>query len=273
MVIPPTLKRAYFFVREVMATYFHFMISRSAAGLSYYLVLSLFPLLLCSSIVLTRLPLYETTVLYSLDSILSETVGIEASDLFASENTDVFFLISMTVLISSSAGAFRCLSHTAGEITGEKRFGGFFGTVLGYLFSIILFLMIYASFAVMSLWSEFLDLTLLYLPVSDAFDIIGKLRYLIVFAVIFGFCYALDFLLQPKNTPKGGVLPGALFAAATLCTVTWYFAYFVRGSAKYSLIYGSISSIVLLMMWLNLQGNILMLSLVINAVWQKRRKA
>lgn len=271
MTLPSAWKRAYHFVREVLNTYFHFMISRSAAGLSYYLVLSLFPLLLCFSIVLTELPLYEASVLSSLDTILSETVGIDAADVLLSEKTDFFFFISLTVLISSSAGAFRCLSHTAGEITGEKRYGGFWGSVLGYLFSIILFLMIYASFAIMSLWNEFLDLTLVYLPVPDIFDIIGKLRYLIVFAVIFGFCYALDFLLQPKNTRKGCVLPGALFSAVSLCTVTWYFAAFVRGSAKYSLIYGSISSIVLLMIWLNLQGNILMLSLVINAVWQKRK--
>lgn len=273
MALPTLWKRAYHFVREVANTYFHFMISRSAAGLSYYLVLSLFPLLLCSSIVLTELPLYETAVLYTLDEILAETVGIDPAEVYANESNALFFFISMTVLISSSAGAFRCLSHTAAEITGEKRFGGILGGVLGYLFSIILFLMIYASFAIMSLWNELLDLALLYLPVSDVFDVIGKLRYLIVFAVIFGFCYALAFLLQPKNTPRGGILPGALFSAVALCTVTWYFAYFMRGSTKYSLIYGSISSIVLLMIWLNLQGNILMLSIVINAVWQKRNKA
>ncbi len=265
------MKHLYHTCEEIIRTYFHFKISRSAAGLSYYLLMSLFPLIICVSILLTQFRINEGNIL-----LLIESWIVDDLTAFSWQNTDtrpavIVFIIAMTLLVTSSGGAFRCLSYTAEEITGEKRFQGLFGTIFSYLFSLILFLMVYASIFVMTLWNELIDLIASVIPLPDVFDIVGKLRYLIVFGVIFCICFVLNFLMQPKDVQKRGLIPGTLFTAVGLGVITSYFALFIRGSAKYSLVYGSLASIILLMMWLNMCGNILMIGVIINSIIHKQK--
>ena len=53
----------------------------------------------------------------------------------------------------------------------------------------------------------------------------------------------------------------ALAAASVL------FSYFIGLSAKYSLVYGSLASVMILLVWLYLCGHILILGNVFNYVW------
>ena len=58
---------------------------------------------------------------------------------------------------------------------------------------------------------------------------------------------------------------GALVAATAL------FSWFIGLSARYSLVYGSLASVIILLVWLYLCGNILILGDVFNCVWYRRR--
>ena len=50
------------------------------------------------------------------------------------------------------------------------------------------------------------------------------------------------------------------------------FSWFIGMSSKYSLVYGSLASVIILLLWLYLCGNILILGNVFNCVWYKRKK-
>ena len=50
------------------------------------------------------------------------------------------------------------------------------------------------------------------------------------------------------------------------------FSWFIGMSTRYSLVYGSITSVVILMIWLYLCGNILILGNVFNCVWYRHKK-
>ena len=43
-------------------------------------------------------------------------------------------------------------------------------------------------------------------------------------------------------------------------------------SSRYSLVYGSLASVIILLVWLYLCGNILILGNVFNYVWYRRKK-
>ena len=51
------------------------------------------------------------------------------------------------------------------------------------------------------------------------------------------------------------------------------FSWFIGLSSRYSLIYGSLASLVVLLVWLYLCGNILILGNVFNFVWYRHRQA
>ncbi len=66
------------------------------------------------------------------------------------------------------------------------------------------------------------------------------------------------------------VLPGALFSTLNLILVSFAFAYYVNNFANYSIVYGSIGAIIILLTWLFLVAIIVILGGELNAsLWHK----
>ena len=60
-------------------------------------------------------------------------------------------------------------------------------------------------------------------------------------------------------------------AALALVVCSAVFSWFIGLSSRYSLVYGSLMSIVVLLIWLYLCGQILFLAVVFTSVWYKNR--
>jgi membrane protein len=74
-----------------------------------------------------------------------------------------------------------------------------------------------------------------------------------------------------KLPPRRTLLPGALTATAALTLTGFAFSVTVEASARYSIVYGSLSALIILMVWLYVCGNILIAGSVLNAVMGKRK--
>ena len=61
-------------------------------------------------------------------------------------------------------------------------------------------------------------------------------------------------------------LPGALFTAVVWFVFSSIFTYYIRTSWKLSYIYGSLTSIILVILWLNVSINVMFLGAGINAM-------
>lgn len=281
-------------VRRMMHTYRTCHLSRSAAALSYYLLLSLFPMVVCISVLLadrlTTIPTLGLAAASWLRTALDDIGG------FAWENPDgisstVIFTAALTLLLSASAGAFRCLSASAAEITDDsmsnidnrkqhRRFSGMIGLVIGYLFATILFFAVYAAIFLLLLWEELTALIAHHIPANALTDLLSASRYLVLFLLFYALCWGLMRILPPHfhtQEPNSRIYrspsphdrrrtaPGALFCTVGLCAATVWFALFIRGSARYSLVYGSLASMILFLTWLFVCGNVLLLGIAVNA--------
>ena len=84
----------------------------------------------------------------------------------------------------------------------------------------------------------------------------------------------------PAGVPDGraprqataAILTGAFLAAVALVAATALFSWFIGLSSRYSLVYGSLASVIILLVWLYLCGNILILGNVFNCVWYRHKK-
>ncbi len=72
-----------------------------------------------------------------------------------------------------------------------------------------------------------------------------------------------EFQLRP-------MLVGALLCSGALVVASGAFSWFIGMSSRYSLLYGSLASIIILLLWLYLCGTILLLGAVFNRVWTKK---
>ena len=79
-------------------------------------------------------------------------------------------------------------------------------------------------------------------------------------------------MAAPRGKPRPPILTGAVLASAALVASSILFSWFIGLSSRYSLVYGSLTSVVILLIWLYLCGNILILGNVFNCVWYRRKK-
>lgn len=223
-------------------------------------------------------------------------IGLESIGGVSWENPDglsstAIFIAALTLLLSASAGAFRCLASSASEITAyhsvlspdpndsKRSFSGMIGLLVGYLFATLLFFAVYAAIFLLLLWEELTALIVHHIPANTLTDLLSASRYLVLFLLFYALCWGLMRILPP-NLPmhlQGNVqctpnracfvtVPGALFCTLGLITVTVWFTLFIRGSARYSLVYGSLASMILFLTWIFVCGNVLLLGIAVNAV-------
>lgn len=265
------------FVADIVDIYYSKHISRSAAALAYFLILTFFPILICINAFIGLLHLDVNTVMVAAQPFLPvESLGILGDYLgYINENQSTGLLIAgIGVTLFSASAAFRTLMSTMDEIYDRQSYTGIWQVVASVIFSILLLVTIYLSMVVLLTgeWlfqaaAGFLHIDFGALPVNWQW-----LRFLILFALVLLFVLIVYRMAAPRGKPRPPLLTGGILATVALVAASVLFSWFIGLSSKYSLVYGSLASVIILLVWLYLCGNILMLGNVFNCVWYRRKK-
>lgn len=265
--------RAVIFVKKLVSIYFGKRVSRSAAELSYFLTLSVFPMLICLYALLGNLLPNSGTLL----NIAREFLPGAAVDIFTdyigyiSSHTSTAMLTGGLILMATtSAAAFRCLHNIMGDIQGQVRFTGVFSLIFSFLFSLVFLAVIYFSVIVLLTGNWLMTYLSEHLDFMQAAESWTWVRFLLLFLLLLVIIYGLYRILAPKGT-EGTLAPGSLAAALALVGVSVLFSWFIGLSARYPLVYGSLASIIILMFWLFICGNILIMGNAVNVVLRDMR--
>ena len=280
--LPPVL-----FVRDMVQTYGRLGVSRAAASLAYFLILTLFPLLVCVNFFIGLLELDPEAVFSALDSLLPrESLSIildyltYVSGVPQSQSTPLLLASLFTILLSASAGL-RTLLKTMDELYQVRHVSSLRRVAVSVILSLLFLLTIYLSIVVIFTGDWFFQLLEARLP-SPLAELIplrllsqlwGWLRYLLLF-----FCVLLLVLAvyrmgtpPPLRREKKVLRLTALLSAGALVACSVLFSWFIDMSSRYSLVYGSLASLIILLVWLYFCGNILLVGAVAGRVWFHRR--
>ena len=262
---------------EMAQLYFDRHVSRSAAALAYFLLLSFFPLLICVNAFISLLRLDVGAVLDAAAAILpQETLGILADYMgyIITNQSHALLLAGAGMTLFSASSAFRTLMRVMEELYGRTGYRGLRRVAASVAFSVLLLLTIYLAVAVL-LTGEWLFtwlIRLLDLPAEALPWEWQWFRFLLLFLLVFLFVLLTYRMAAPRGEPRPPVLTGALLAAGALVAATALFSWFIGLSSRYSLVYGSLASVIILLVWLYLCGSILILGNVFNCVWYRRRR-
>ena len=98
------------------------------------------------------------------------------------------------------------------------------------------------------------------------------MKYLLLFCFVMLLVLGLYRIGAPRGEGvRAPVVTGGVLASVSLVACSMVFSWFLGVSSRYSLLYGSLASVIILMVWLYLCGNILLLGSVFNRVWYRRR--
>lgn len=265
------------FVREMVELYFEKHVSRAAAELAYFLILSFFPLLICVNAFVGLLDLDVGAILVAADSVFpDESMAVLAEYLdYISQNQSSALLIAgvMMALFAGSA-AFRGLMTVMEELYGRQSYQGVWQIVASVVFSVLLLATIYLSIVVL-LTGEWLFHLLMDFFHLSSFSLPWEwqwMRFLLFFCLLLLFVLLVYRMAAPKGKPRPPVLTGAVLASAAIVGASALFSWFIGMSSRYSLIYGSLASLIILLVWLYLCGNIIILGNVFNCVWYRHKK-
>ena len=87
----------------------------------------------------------------------------------------------------------------------------------------------------------------------------------IIFFVYLTFIFALIYKFLPEERPTfKSVLPGAAFAAACWLGFSFFYSLYIDNFSNYTLVYGSLAAVVLLMLWLYFCMNIFLCGALLN---------
>lgn len=265
------------FVLEMVELYFSKHVSRSAAELAYFLILSFFPLLICINAFISLLPVDLEELLSAAAPLLPQATLSVLGDYvgYIATNQSPGLLVAglfMTLIFASAA--FRALMNIMEEIYGRKGYRGFRQVIASVLFALLLLFTIFLSLVVL-LTGGWLFQTVERLLHLNAHTLPWDwqwMRFLLLFLLVFLFVLLVYRVAAPGGKPRPPVLTGAFLASVVLSVFSMLFSWFIGLSSRYSLVYGSLASIIIMLVWLYLCGNILILGNVFNCVWYRHKK-
>lgn len=266
------------FICEMTVVYFDKHVSRSAAELAYFLVLTVFPILICINALFSQLHLDLAHLLRSMDHFLPPGVTSVLNDylnyLSLNQSPGMFAAgLFATILLASAA--VRALMNIMEDIYGSALFRGLWRAVASVVISILLLAAIYLSVVVLLTGNWFFSLIEQFFHLEHLLERFGTwqwMKYLLLFGMIFLVILLLYRASLPLGKPRPPVITGAFLASVALAASSILFSYFIGLSTRYSLLYGSLASVMILLMWLYLCGHILILGNVFNYVWYRMRQ-
>lgn len=263
------------FVREMVELYFSARVSRSAAELAYFLILSFFPVLICINAFVGILNLNFSFLLSQVEPFLPGGVAAILADYaryITANQSPGMFLAGLFVALVSASAAVRALMKIMDDLYGKRNFPGPWSVVVSVGISLLLLLTMYLSMAVLLTGSWFLHFLSRFLPVSGALWDWQWLRFVFLFALVLLFISLLYRVSAPMENPRPPILTGAVLAAVALAGASVLFSWFIGMSSRYSLVYGSLASVIILLVWLYLCGNILILGNLFNCLRYRHKK-
>lgn len=254
-------------------------VSLYAAQSSFFLIISFVPLLmLLVTLIQFILPITEAELLQAVLVYLPEGtqdfVSNLVRDLFSKQAVSIISLSSLFLLWSASRGihsvtqGLRHIFCVPQKIYYKERLRSLLYTLA--LILTVLFALVVLVFG-NTLWSL---LERAFPILANAGGLVSLAKYLVSALLIT--LFALLIYCATAQKPYSAVrtqFPGALFTAAGWILFSTGFSIYISNFANYSYIYGSLTAIILLMLWLYICMWLLFLGAEVNLILYRRKKS
>lgn len=248
-----------------------------SAEIAYFLLLSIFPLLICIVTLIGFFPIQINGILLEFQPYMPHEVYLLISELVAEvqarNGTGILSVGLIVGLWVSSKGMHAMirsfdLSYEVeeGRSYFKERFLAVFLTITFVFVIIFSFLFpIFGKQIALFLMKPF-DMTTYILALFDQLRYITSgLVLLLIFMVLFYFGPHVKLRLRDA-------FPGALFTTMGWLLISYVFSQYVDSYANYSRLYGSLGGIILLILWFYMTGLLVLIGGEINAYLYASRK-
>ncbi len=244
-----------------------------SAQAAFFIFLSFFPFIMFLLSLLDFLPIEADEVvdwvllfLPSSSAIADFVMGV-VEELIGQSSGAILSLSIVATVWSASSGLF-ALTRGMNAVYNHKETRNFILIrSLSYLYTLFFAIMLAVLAVFLVFGNRVYSFILEYFPnlsiVADFFLTIRSLLTMVVMTVVFTAMYC---ILPNRKTTILKELPGALIASAGWLGFSFLFSYYIDHYADYSKTYGSLTAIIICMLWLFICMYILFIGAEINSV-------
>ncbi|HAA7185473.1 TPA_asm: ribonuclease [Listeria monocytogenes] len=252
-------------------------VSGNAAQLAYYMLFSIFPMLLIAATLLAYLHIDKDSVFnmikeFAPDQIM-DFLEENLNNLLTQKNGGLLSIGIIATLWSASNGmnaVMKSLNKAYG-VTNKRNY--VVQRLLSMFFTLAMLATVGATLLLLVFGQQIGMFLINHLNFSEDFlSFWNNLRWTVTLIVIFVVFTFLYWVAPNRRSTLISVLPGALFSTIGWTVASVGFAYYVNNFGNYSATYGSIGVIIILMLWFYLTGIILMTGGELNATLAIRKK-
>ncbi len=261
-------------VRAFCRQFSDMQIPAFSAYTAFFVILAVFPTIMLLMYLIRLTPISEQQLIVLVDELAPEVIrpllALASSELYSKLSGTFIGITGFTLVWSAS----RCM---VGLINGlnsvyrvdesrnyfVKRFIAFFYMVLFIIVLILLLLLhVFWNF-VLTMVTQYIDFVFR-LPI----DILRYIVILCLLTLLFMLVYKVFPNRKARFRPQ---FPGAAFSAVGWMVFTWLFSIYINNFSDYTYLYGSLTAIVLAMLWMYFSMMILFLGGAINVYLDKKR--
>ena len=260
--------RLFYLVKRMIYRYFSDGIPQAAAELTYFLLFSMFPLLMFVNSILAQLDITLEGITPVLEMLPKSLQRLITGYLAQLSGTPSFspMLIGIGLTLYFLSRAVRSMMRTVNDIYHVEVTRGMVKDVLislgitaGFLISVV------CSFVLVVAGRTLLRLLPQAFPIPQAaLDVTHDASFLVMIAFIFAFLMLFNRIVPNLHLKFREVWPGALFSLVAWILVSWAFSFYVDNMARYSVLYGSLGTIIVLMLWLYIVSMLLLMGPQLN---------
>lgn len=251
-------------------------VNEYAIQCAYYVILSFIPFLILLFSLIQFTTIGKETIFFCIRDIFPGNISGFVEDIIREASFKSIGTLSISIVFilwSAGKGFFALCKGFHYIYETPKEYNYWFLKLKSIICIIIFIVMIVFALVVVTFGGTIADfLKNKYMGLSTPINIILNLRWLWQFLILFGV-----FLLMYKFVPKHKVkfrtqIPGALFSAIGWYALSWGFSVYLDVFKNFSIIYGSLTSIMLLMIWVYWCMYIILLGAELNMLIKKNYK-
>lgn len=236
--------------------------------LAYFLILSIFPLLTLIGFIISKITLLSTPFISVIQGIFPSNITNIFLPFITDNNFSGNALIMIIGFILVSNGT-HSIIVTSDEVYGIDS-GSYINRRIKALFMILILLILFVFVLIVLVYGNTIIGHIINMDMFN--NIRGKIYFVYVllkwplsFVILFWILKLLYTIAPDAQISSRFMNKGAFFTTVGWIITTFVYSYYVSNIADYSLFYGSLSGIIIMMIWIYILSFIFVMGIAINA--------
>lgn len=264
-------RKIYLIARNFAAQMKKENISAFASSTAFFIFLSLLPMLIMVCTIIPFTPLTEENLVLAVTAFTPDMLDAFVESLIAEvyeKSAGILSIAIIATIWSAGKGVLALMRglNAINDVEEERNY--FVVRAISSFYTVIMLAIIVISLVIMVFGNQLVDMILFHVPQLQVVVVfIGNMRFIIVWVVLI-LLFAMIYTYVPDRKMRfSEQIPGATFTAVAWSVLSWGISMYVT-YYEMSTVYGTLSVIIVILLWMYLGMYAVMVGAYINRYFQ-----